>query len=68
MGTRMDRGKVTDDQLDEQARRLIKRLNRMLYQEEVEAIEMLATGARLIEMRTNARRTHQIHQRRHALE
>jgi len=68
MGTRMDRGKVTEDQLDEQARRLIKRLNGMLYLEELETIETLATGARLIEMRTNARRTHQIHQRRHNLE
>ena len=47
MGAGMDRGKVTEEQLDEHAKKLIDKLNRISYRAELEENAQIATGRRL---------------------
>lgn len=65
MGAQMEREKVTEDQLDAHAMRLIRTLDRILYQKELEEIGEIASGSRLIEMRANAQTTYDQHRKRH---
>lgn len=66
MGAQMEREKVTEDQLDDYASRLIVQLDRILYQKELEEISAISSGTRLIEMRNNARITYDQHRKRHS--